>query len=174
MNDDSQEPQDNDSVEELVEKLQHEVEEWKDLATRRAADYANLQRRSSLERMDLIMNASETQITRMLPILDDLHAAVESARFSTETSSLQTGIEMIYAKALKIFEEAGIQIIEAGPGQVFNVEYHEALMHTSSEHPEGHIVQNVLRGYQLREKVLRHAKVITSAGLPPHIDKAKD
>jgi molecular chaperone GrpE (heat shock protein) len=47
---------------------------------------------------------------------------------------------------------------------------HEALMHTPSDVPEGHIVQVVQRGYQLRDKVIRHTKVITSAGLLPEHD----
>jgi molecular chaperone GrpE len=76
---------------------------------------------------------------------------------------------MIYAKARQIFEEAGVRVVDAEPGQPFNVDMHESLMHApSEEHPEGQIIQPVMRGYQLNDRVLRHAKVITSAGLPPH------
>jgi molecular chaperone GrpE len=77
---------------------------------------------------------------------------------------------MIYAKAVKIFEESGLAIVDAEPGHAFNVDMHEALMHTPSDVPEGHIVQVVQRGYQLRDKVIRHTKVITSAGLLPEHD----
>ncbi len=118
----------------------------------------------------MMAHASERIITRMLPVLDDLHAAVEASQTSDDAESLRTGIAMIYTKAVRIFEESGVRMIEAGPGEPFNVEFHEALMHTPSDHPEGHIVQSVQRGYQLHEKVIRHAKVITSAGLPPHTD----
>lgn len=152
----------------VIERLLAEVEEWKDLAHRRSAEIANIQRRTQQERQDLMAYASEHMITKMLPVLDDLHAAVDAARKSSESSALKTGIEMIYGKALKIFEDAGVIHIEAGPGELFNVEFHEALMHTPSDQPEGHVVQNVQRGYLLHEKVIRHAKVITSAGLPPH------
>ncbi|MCX6139744.1 MAG: nucleotide exchange factor GrpE [Candidatus Kapabacteria bacterium] len=151
--------------EEQIQRLRAEVEEWKDLAHRRSAEIANIQRRTQQERQDLMVYASEHMITRMLPVLDDLHAAVDAASKSSESSALRTGVEMIYAKALKIFE--------AGPGEPFNVEFHEALMHTPSDQPEGHVVQNVQRGYLLHEKVIRHAKVITSAGLPHHTQTAE-
>jgi len=170
MNNETIEQNEDVPFNEQLELLQREVDEWKDTATRRAADYANLQRRTQIERMELIAHASESVITRMLPVLDDLHAAVDSSRTSSDVAALRTGIEMIYVKALKIFEDAGVGIIDADPGQPFSVQYHEALMHSPSEYPEGHIIQGVQRGYQLHNKVLRHAKVITSAGLPSHTD----
>lgn len=162
------------TFEEQIEALQQQVEEWKDLAHRRSAEIANIQRRTQQERQDMMIHASEHVITRMLPVLDDLHAAVEAARKTSEESPLKTGIEMIYTKAVKIFEDSGVTVIEAGVGEPFNVEFHEALMHTVSEHPEGHVIQNVQRGYQLHEKVIRHAKVITSAGLPAHTDTTEE
>ncbi|HLP28218.1 MAG TPA: nucleotide exchange factor GrpE [Candidatus Didemnitutus sp.] len=162
------------TMEEQIEALHQQVEEWKDLAHRRSAEIANIQRRTQQERQDLMVYASEHVITKMLPVLDDLHAAVEAARKSTDDSPLKTGIEMIYAKAVKIFEDSGVNVIEAGVGEPFNVQFHEALMHTASEHPEGHVVQNVQRGYQLHDKVIRHAKVITSAGLPEHNETTEE
>ena len=160
----------NDSTS-VAEHLQRELEEWKDLAARRLADLENMRRRTTLEKQELHLRAAEHVITKMLPVLDDLHAAVEAAATTQDATALRTGIEMIYAKARQIFEEAGVTVVEAEPGQRFNVEMHESLMHApSGEHPEGHIIQRVMRGYQLNERVLRHAKVITSAGLPPHSD----
>ena len=152
-----------------LQLLQRDVDEWKDLAARRLADLENMRRRTALEKQDLHLRASEHLITKMLPVLDDLHAAAAAASGTTDVQSLRTGIEMIYAKACQIFEEAGVRVLDAEPGQPFDVEFHESLMHApSNEHPEGHIVQPVMRGYQLHDRVLRHAKVITSAGLPPH------
>jgi molecular chaperone GrpE len=58
-----------------------------------------------------------------------------------------------------------VKVIEGGVGEPFNVDMHEALMHMPSELPEGHVVQMVQMGYTLHDKVLRHAKVITSAGM---------
>lgn len=155
-----------------VDDLRQELAQWKDLAVRRLAEVENIRRRTTQERAELLQHAAEHTIMRMLPVLDDLHAAVESARGSSDAESLKQGIEMIYTKALRIFEDSGVRIIEAAPGEQFNVDMHEALVHQPSNHPEGSVVQIIQRGYQLHEKVLRHAKVITSAGLPEHKDKA--
>ncbi len=161
----TEQPNNEEQVElDPMERLQHEVEQWKEQAARRLAEMENMRRRTEQERRDMMLHASERIITKMLPVLDDLHAAVEAAKNTSDATALRTGLDMIYAKAVRIFEESGVSVIEAGPGEPFNVEIHEALMHTPSEHPEGHVVQSVQRGYQLHEKVLRHAKVITSAG----------
>jgi molecular chaperone GrpE len=146
------------------ELLLKELEEWKDLAHRRSAEIANMQRRAVQERADLEHRAAERMIHKLLPVLDDLHAAVEASRTSSDATALQQGLEMIYTKTMKIFEDSGISVIEAEAGQLFNVDVHEALMLTPSDVPEGHVIQTVQRGYALHERVLRHAKVITSAG----------
>lgn len=147
-----------------LDQLRADVEEWKDLAHRRTAEIANMQRRAVQERADLEHHAAERMINKLLPVLDDLHAAVEASRTSSDASALQQGLEMIYTKTMKIFEDAGIAVIEAEAGQPFNVDVHEALMLSPSDHPEGHVIQTVQRGYSLHERVIRHAKVITSAG----------
>lgn len=146
------------------ELLLKELEEWKDLAHRRSAEIANMQRRAVHERANLEHRAAERMIHKLLPVLDDLHAAVEASRTSSDATALQKGLEMIYTKTMKIFEDSGISVIEAEAGQLFNVDVHEALMLTPSDVPEGHVIQTVQRGYALHERVLRHAKVITSAG----------
>jgi molecular chaperone GrpE len=123
-----------------------------------------MQRRAVQERADLEHRAAERMIHKLLPVLDDLHAAVEASRTSSDATALQQGLEMIYTKTMKIFEDSGISVIEAEAGQLFNVDVHEALMLAQSDVPEGHVIQTVQRGYALHERVLRHAKVITSAG----------
>lgn len=147
-----------------LDQLRAEVDEWRDLAHRRTAEIANMQRRAVQERTDLEHHAAERMIHKLLPVLDDLHAAVEASRTSSDATALQQGLEMIYSKTMKIFEDAGVSVIEAEAGQLFNVDVHEALMLSPSDYPEGHVIQTVQRGYSLHERVIRHAKVITSAG----------
>jgi molecular chaperone GrpE len=144
--------------------LQSQVEYWKDTAYRMAADAENARRRARTREQELMLYASEHTITRMLPILDDLHNALEAAQSSADLEALRKGVEMIYVKASRIFEESGVRIIEADPGTPFDVDRHEALMHMPSDHPEGHIIQQVQRGFLLHDKVIRHTKVVTSAG----------
>jgi molecular chaperone GrpE len=148
-----------------VESLTQQVAEWRELAMRRAADVENLRKRAAAEKEYLASYAAEHVITTMFPVVDDLHNAVEAARQSDDAAALKEGLRMIYQKAVKIMGEAGVKVIVGGVGEPFNVDMHEALMHMPSELPEGHVVQMVQMGYTLHDKVLRHAKVITSAGM---------
>jgi molecular chaperone GrpE len=98
-------------------------------------------------------------------LLDDLHAALEAGKKSDDYASMLHGVEMIYSKAMKMYEEHGVKPLVVEENLPFNVDEHEALMHIP--HPniaEGLIVQQVQRGYKLHDKVIRHAKVVTSAG----------
>lgn len=150
----------------IIEKLQQEVDEWKDLAARRAAEVENIRRRTNQEKEQLSRYASELILSKLLPVIDDLHNAVEVADKTGDIDSLKTGLTMIYSKTIKILEDTGVTIIHGTEGDVFDVNRHEALVHVPSAVEEGHIVQYVQRGYMLHDRVLRHAKVITSSGMP--------
>ena len=150
-----------------LEKAERERDEYKEMVLRKSAEFENFRRRTQKEKQDLIEYANEHLIIKMLPVVDDLHTALEAAQKSQDTESFLKGVEMIYAKAIKIFEDAGVVPIATAPGEPFNVEMHEALAHMpSNDAPEGHILQEIQKGYRLREKVIRHTKVVTSAGNP--------
>lgn len=141
------------------------VEYWKDLAQRMAAEAENIRRRSQQEQARTIQYAAESVIRQLLPVLDDLHAAIDSSKSTHDIEALRSGLDMIYANAMKIMNERGVRVIESAVGEPFDVELHEALMTIpSDEHPEGAVLQVVQRGYALHDRMLRHAKVITSAG----------
>ena len=150
-----------------MERVEKERDDFRDQLLRKSAEFENYRRRTMKEKQDLIDFANEHLIIKILPVVDDLHTALEVAKKSTDPAGFLKGIEMIYIKAIKIFEDAGVFPIETGPGEPFNVEMHEALAHMpSNDAPEGHILQEIQRGYTLREKVIRHTKVVTSAGNP--------
>jgi len=150
-----------------MEKIILERDDFRDQLLRKSAEFENYRKRTMKEKQDLIDFANEHLILKMLPVVDDLHTALEAAKQSTDPEGFLKGVEMIYAKAIKIFEDAGVSPIQTAPGEPFNVEVHEALAHMpSNDAPEGHILQEIQRGYTLREKVIRHTKVVTSAGSP--------
>ncbi len=144
-------------------RLQQQVEEFKELAARRAAELENFRRRVEKEKEQIVRYANEKLLLELLPFIDDLHRAVESSKQQQNYEALVQGIELIYSKVMGILERLGVRPIET-VGKPFDVELHEALMHIPHEAPEGQIVQEVQRGYLYGDKVLRHAKVITSAG----------
>lgn len=141
------------------------VEYWKDLAQRMAAEADNVRRRSQQEQARTIQYAAESMIRQLLPVIDDLHAAIESSKATQDLEALRNGLDMIYHNAMKVMQERGVRVIDSTIGDLFDVDVHEALMTIPSEdYPEGSIVQIVQRGYALHDRMLRHAKVITSAG----------
>ena len=119
------------------------------------------------QEIETIKNEQENlleQIEKLNEQINDLNSASEAGKNTTDIEAMNKGLEMITNKARKMFEDAGVKQMENIIGKPFDVNYHEALMMTNSELPEGSIVQVVQPGYLLNDKVLRYAKVITSNG----------
>jgi molecular chaperone GrpE len=149
----------------MVAAVQKEKDEIKDQLLRKVAEFENYKRRTDREKEQLALYVSERTFSKLVELLDDLHAALEAGKKSDDYASMLHGVEMIYSKAMKMYEEHGVKPLVVEENLPFNVDEHEALMHIP--HPniaEGLIVQQVQRGYKLHDKVIRHAKVITSAG----------
>lgn len=147
-----------------LDDLTKERDELKEQLIRKAAEFENQRKRHLKEKQEMLDYANERLLFRMIELLDDLNSAVTAGNQSTDYTALLTGLEMIRNKAFKLFEEAGVKMMEDQVGKEFDVNYHEAMMMTPSELPEGAIVQTLQNGYFINEKVLRHARVITSAG----------
>ena len=161
------EEESNEEVEEKENTVDNtdELQEMKDKVLRISAEMENLRRRTSKEKQDLIRYANESLLSKLLELPDDIENAINSGESSSEPTPMLEGIKMIHRKMLKIFEEEGVKAMDDPTGEEFDVDYHEALMSQPSESiAEGHIINIVQKGYLYKEKVLRHAKVITSQG----------
>lgn len=157
----------NETIEQLNDQLanvQKERDDLKDQFIRKAAEFENFRRRTMDEKKEMIDYANEKLLAKMIEILDDINSATEAGKTTSDIDSMNKGLEMINNKTRKLFEDAGVKKMDIKPGDVFDVNYHEALMMMNSEYPEGAIVQVVQAGYLLNEKVLRFAKVVTSNG----------
>lgn len=155
-----------DELEFRVDDLENQVESLKDQLLRKTAEMENLRRRTQKEKEELVKYANERLIVNLIDIPDDLSNALQAAKQENSSKeSVVQGIEMIHNKAFRLFENAGLQLMKIEIGDEFDVEYHEALMQQPSEEiPEGHIVAVIQTGYLLNDKVIRHAKVVTSSG----------
>ncbi|MCS7302807.1 MAG: nucleotide exchange factor GrpE [Bacteroidota bacterium] len=152
-------------LEEQLQKLTQERDELRDKYIRTVAELDNFRKRTEREKEQLVLSATERLFARLVELLDDLHAAVEAGKNSRDYDAMLSGLEMIAAKAHKLYEEHGVRPLEVKVGEPFDVSLHEALVHMPHpEIPEGAIVQQVQRGYLFHDRVLRHARVITSAG----------
>lgn len=142
-----------------------ERDEFREKYVRTLAEMENFRKRTEREKEQIVLYATERLFSRLVELLDDLHAAVQAGKQSRDYDAMLNGLEMIAAKAHRLYEEHGVRPLEAKEGEPFNVELHEALIHVPHpELPEGTIVQQVQRGYLFRDRVLRHARVVTSAG----------
>ena len=150
---------------EEIERLNTEIAFLKDSLARKTAEMENMRRRMDKEKSDLINYANEKLINNLLEIPDTIAQALSSANSTNDLESLKKSIELIYQKTMKLFENAGVKLMEDPTGKEFDVDFHDALMQAPSDIvPEGHIIQVLQDGYLLKDKVIRHAKVITSAG----------
>ncbi len=163
-------PEQIDIINELtsrIEKAEKERDEVKDQLMRSYAELENFRRRSLKEKQELIDFANERLLFKMLATLDDIGNAIDAGKKTDDYEALLKGIELIQQKALRLFEEAGVKPMEDSTGKPFDFNLHEAIMMMPSEEIEAeHIINEVQKGYTIHDKVLRHAKVVTSSGKP--------
>ncbi|MDC1067754.1 nucleotide exchange factor GrpE [Candidatus Kapabacteria bacterium] len=165
LNQDDSSDGDFKGLEESITNLSKENDQLKDQLARRTAEMENMRKRTEKERMDLVQFANEKLLNNLLEIPDNIKQALTSAKASKDLDAIIQGVDLINSKAVKLFEEAGVKIMEVKPGDEFDVDLHEALMHTPNpDFEEGQIIQVVQDGYYYKERILRHAKVITSSG----------
>jgi molecular chaperone GrpE len=147
-----------------IEALRKESAELKELSLRKTAELENFRKRSMKEKSDIIEYANERLLSNFVEILDDFNMALSSTTNTTDIDSIKRGLEMIMSKAKKLFDDAGVKEMEFDSDTEFDVHLHEAMMMAPSDKPEGTVLQVLQKGYLLKDKVLRHAKVITSSG----------
>lgn len=144
-----------------AEKARHYYDQW----ARTTADLDNYKKRATRERQEAIKFANEALIEKLIPVLDNFDsalAATAQASQSTSAQSLQTGINMILQQLKSVLTEAGLEEIDAS-NKTFDPNWHEALsQQPSAEVPEGQVLQQLRKGYKLRERLLRPAGVVVA------------
>ena len=153
--------EEDDSLEVQLAKAQAQVEEYKDKYLRQLAEFDNYRRRVIKEKADLIKNGGEKVISAILPILDDFDRANETlGKMGEGASAEKKGVELIIEKFVKILKQQGLEKMDV-VGKPFDVDFHEAVAMVPGQPDElkGKVIDCVLAGYMLNEKVIRHAKV---------------
>lgn len=142
------------------EQLEKELAALRDANLRLGAEFQNLRKRLNREKEEVVLYANEKLLENILPILDDFERSLSAENNSMET--FRKGIELIYKNFLEVLEKEGVKPIKA-VGEPFDHNLHDALMMTEKEGVEsGTIVEEVMKGYYYKDKVLRHAKVIVA------------
>ena len=152
-----------EQLDELKQRAAKAEEHW-DRLLRTTADFDNYKKRAAREKQEAIKFANESLLEKLVPVLDTFDmalAATENGRHES-VQSLQTGINMVYQQLKAALTEAGLEALDA-TGKAFDPNFHEAVsQQETSEIPEGHVVQQLRKGYKLRERLLRPATVVVA------------
>ncbi|AWB46986.1 nucleotide exchange factor GrpE [Paenibacillus sp. CAA11] len=165
LNDTVNEQEENLSAQENSEitRLRAEAEEHQQRLLRVQADFDNFRRRTLKEKEELGKYASAKLITELLPVFDNFERALAAnVQEQSEQASFVKGVEMIFRQLDGVLQAEGLKAMES-VGQPFNPEFHQAIMQVESdEYEEGIVVEEVQKGYLLKDKVLRPAMVKVS------------
>jgi molecular chaperone GrpE len=152
-----------EDIKEKLASLEKQLNEYKELALRKAAEFENYKRRTENDQLNLIKYAAESLIIKLLPTIDDLERSLSHMTEETDVQKIKEGIQLIYNKFLKTLEDQGVKKIEA-VGKPFDVEFHEALLQRPDDSVPPHTVLDELEtGYMYKDRVIRHSKVIVSS-----------
>lgn len=152
-----------EQIEELKSRAAKADENWERLL-RTTADFDNFKKRAARERLEAVKFANESLIQKIIPVLDNFEMALSAARSSsaTDLKSLSEGVTMIHAQLRQVLAEAGLDDIIA-TDQGFDPNFHEAVsQQESAEVAEGQVLQQLRKGYKLRDRLLRPATVIVA------------
>jgi molecular chaperone GrpE len=152
-----------EQFDELKQRAAKADEHW-DRLLRVTADFDNYKKRAAREKQDATRFANENLLEKLVPVLDSFEMALNAAQNTQgeAAQSLKTGISMVYQQLKSALTEAGLEEVEAA-GKPFDPNLHEAVsQQESDEVPEGQVLQQLRRGYKLRERLLRPATVIVS------------
>jgi molecular chaperone GrpE len=136
--------------------------EEKDRYIRLYAEFENYKKRTLKEKMEFAQYANTEMMISMLAVLDDFERAIKEIAKNGNEADLK-GIELIYQKFKNKLIEKGLKPLEVNAGDDFNVDFHEAITQipAPTEELKGKIVDVIETGYQLHDRVIRFAKVVT-------------
>lgn len=145
-----------------LEQAKAQAEENHQRYLRAQADFDNFRRRTLKEKEDLAKYASLKLVTELVPILDNFERAIATNPNSGDTESFTKGVDMIFRQLQQVLEQEGLTAMNT-VGEAFNPEFHQAIMQVESdEYEEGIVVEEVQKGYMLKDRVLRPAMVKVS------------
>jgi molecular chaperone GrpE len=156
-----------EELEELRSQAGKAQEHWERLL-RATADFENFKKRTARERQEAAKYVHEPLLLKLIPVLDNFEMALAAAQSADGESvrSLRTGVSMIQQQFRTALAEAGLEEIDA-TGKPFDPNWHEAVsQQETTEVPEGHVVQQLRKGYKLRERLLRPAGVMVAKAPP--------
>jgi len=150
------------STADVVAELQTKVVKLEDSLLRAKADFQNLQRTSAVERADAFRYANAELMKLLVRVQDDFERSLAAASKPDNLQAVVEGVRLVYENLSKALADHGLEPIDA-LHRPFDPKVHEALLHQpSDEHPPGTVIEQIAKGYRLRDRVIRPAKVIVA------------
>ena len=154
---------DNDSPENIIEKLNEEIQDLKDQRLRAAAELENFRKRAEKDQSDALKYGVSNFAKEIISIKDNIERAQSSisddVRSNDDVKSVVEGLDLIAQSAVSTFEKIGIKKIES-LNEKFDHNLHQAMMEIENDQVEpGTIVQELIPGYTLHDRLLRPAMV---------------
>ncbi len=153
-------PAEEEEEQDPLEKALAEIEQLKTQMLYKTAEFDNYRKRTLKEKAELILNGGEKAVSAILPIIDDMERAIENGAKTDDIAVVREGMELIYHKMMKALEGLGVKEIETQDAD-FNTDVHEAvaMVPGMGDDKKGKVIDCLQKGYQLNDKVIRHAKV---------------
>ena len=149
-----------ETPEEVIAKLEADLEEWKSSYTRKLAEFQNFTKRKENEVAEMKKYASEGIITKLLDNIDNLERAEQASAETKNFDALVEGVNMILRNLRNLLTEEGVEELEAAEGVKFNPYEHQAMMTENVEDLDNDVIVKVFqKGYKLKGKVIRPAMV---------------
>jgi molecular chaperone GrpE len=142
------------------EQLEADVQKWKEVSLRTAAEMENLRKRTAREREEAIRYANQRLLEDLLPVIDNFEMGMQAAAQDT-SSMIYIGMDMVRKQLNDFLAAQGVEEIKA-EGQ-FDANLHDAVSQEASDQPEGEIIRVTRRGFRIRDRLLRPASVVVSA-----------
>jgi molecular chaperone GrpE len=158
---------DNDALLEITQQLESlkvQLEERNIQYMRIAADFENYRKRTSKEKEELDLQAKRNTITELLPVVDNFERARSHLKPQNEGEmTIHKSYQGVYKQLVDCLKRLGVAPMRP-EGQEFDPNLHEAVMREpTDEHPEGTVLEELVRGYFFGDRVLRHAMVKVAA-----------
>ena len=145
-----------------LEEVEKEKNELSDRLLRTMAEFDNYRKRVAREKEDLIKYGNEKFAFELLSVMDNFERSLEQAKTSQEVEPVIEGIEMILKQFVGAMEKFHVKPFDS-VGEPFDPERHEAMAQQEhDEYEENTVIEEYQKGYCLKEKLLRPARVIVS------------
>ncbi len=142
-----------------IDKIEAEMEEWKQAYLRKQADFQNFTKRKEKEAEELRKYASEKVISKVIEAVDNLERGVAASSETKDFDSLVKGVEMTLSQMHGIMNTEGVEPIKT-EGEKFDPHLHMAVIaEDSPEHENDDIIQELQKGYKMKGKVIRPSMV---------------